>query len=345
VAHPSALPWLPADEPLASGFELVLVDLDGVVYVGPYAVVGAAESLARLGGAGKRTRFVTNNAARPPAEVAAHLRELGVEAADGDVVTAAQEGAELLARRLPGGSRVLAVGGAGVSAALEEVGLTPVSRYEDGVAGVLQGYGPDVGWRDLAEACYAVTAGAQWVATNPDLTVPTPRGTAPGNGQLTAVVARTTGRRPDVTGKPGPGLFQSAVRRGGGGRALVVGDRLDTDIAGAVAAGLPSLAVLSGVTGVQQLLGAEPQERPTYLAEDLSGLWTAHPPVFSEWGWWRCQGARARVRDGRLEAETTGAGERLDLLRAAASAHWEARDGGQDVDLVSSAGSVQDAAR
>jgi glycerol-1-phosphatase len=345
VPHPSAVTWLPADEPLASGFDLVLVDLDGVVYVGPYAVVGAAESLARLAGAGKRCCFVTNNAARPPGEVAAHLRELGVELADGDVVTAAQEGAELLAGRLPSGSRVLAVGGPGVASALEEVALSPVTRYEDGVTGVLQGYGPEVGWRDLAEACYAVSAGAQWVATNPDLTVPTPRGTAPGNGQLTAVVARTTGRTADVTGKPGPGLFQSAVRRGGGGRALVVGDRLDTDIAGAVAAGLPSLAVLTGVTGVAELLAAEPQERPTYLADDLSGLWSSHPPVSSDEGWWRCNGARARVRDGRLEREMTGPGDRLGLVRAAAAAIWEARDGGQDVDLVSSARSVQDAAR
>jgi glycerol 3-phosphatase-2 len=337
--------WLPADDPLAAGFDLVLVDLDGVVYVGPNGVAGAAESLARVAAQGLRCRFVTNNAARPPADVAAHLRELGVVATDEDVVTAAQEGAELLASRLSSGSQVLAVGGPGVRAALLEVNLTPVTRYREGVVGVLQGYGPDVGWRDLAEACYAVTGGAYWVATNPDLTVPTPRGTAPGNGELTAVVARTTGRDPDVTGKPGPGLFQTAVRRGGGGRALVVGDRLDTDIAGAVAAGLPALLVLTGVTGLERLLGAEPGERPTYLADDLSGLWRGHPPVTVSAGWWACQGSRARVSGGRLELRAAERVERLDLWRAAAAAAWEAHDTGRELDLASSAHSVEQAAR
>jgi HAD superfamily hydrolase (TIGR01450 family) len=337
--------WLPADDPLAAGFDLVLVDLDGVVYVGRNAVAGAAESLARMAARGLRYRFVTNNAARAPADVAAHLRELGVVATDDDVVTAAQEGAELLAARFSSGSEVLAVGGPGVRAALLEVNLTPVTRYGEGVVGVLQGYGPDVGWRDLAEACYAVTGGAYWVATNPDLTVPTPRGTAPGNGQLTAVVARTTGRDPDVTGKPGPGLFQSAVRRGGGGRALVVGDRLDTDIAGAAAAGLPSLLVLTGVTDLERLFGAEPGERPAYLADDLWGLWRGHPPVTASGGWWVCQGALARVSRGRLELSPAERVERLDLWRAASAAVWEARDTGQEVDLASSAHTVEQAAR
>ena len=341
----SAVTWLPAPEPLIGEFDLVLVDLDGVVYVGRHAVDGAAASLARVAAKGVRCRFVTNNAARPPAEVAAHLRELGVNAADDDVVTAAQEGAELLAGRLISGSHVLAVGGPGVDAALREVGLTPVTQYGDGVVGVLQGYGPDVGWRDLAEACYAVTGGATWVATNPDLTVPTPRGTAPGNGQLTAVVARTTGRTPDVTGKPGPGLFQSAVRRGGGGRALVVGDRLDTDIAGAIAAGLPSLLVLTGVTDIERLLAAEPQERPTYVADDLAGLWAGHPPVTADDGWWACVDARARVTDRRLEVRAPASGQRLDLIRAAAAAVWEAHDAGAQIDRAASAASVEEAAR
>ena len=229
---------------------------------------------------------------RPPAVVADHLRELGIAAADDEVVTSAQEGAELLASRLAAGAQVLAVGGPGVSAALVEVGLVPVNRYDVDVVGVLQGFGPDVGWRDLAEASYAVTGGAVWVATNPDLTVPTPRGTAPGNGQLTAVVARTTGIAPTVTGKPGPGLFQTAIRRAAGGPAraegrsaqgrsaeqvLVVGDRLDTDIAGAVAAGLKSLLVLTGVSGLADLLAAEPAERPTFWLPTCPGSGSLSP--------------------------------------------------------------------
>jgi ribonucleotide monophosphatase NagD (HAD superfamily) len=239
---------------------------------------------------------------------------------------------------------VLAVGGPGVATALAEVGLVPVSRYDDDVAGVLQGYGSEVGWRELAEASYAVTAGVPWVATNPDLTVPTPRGTAPGNGQLVAVVSRTTGVQPEVTGKPGPGLFQAAVRRAGGGRALVVGDRLDTDIAGAVAAGLPSLLVLTGVTDAGRLLAATAAERPTYVSTDLSGLWTAHPGVVETDGWWVCRRARARVRSDGLEIDrpsadgaASAAPDPLDGWRAGCAAAWAARDAGAEFDLAAAA--------
>ncbi|MFL6100412.1 MAG: HAD-IIA family hydrolase [Actinomycetales bacterium] len=338
---PAQLGLSSAEEPLAGGFDVLLFDLDGVVYVGPEAVPGAAESLSRAARAGLICRFVTNNAARTPQDVAAHLRELGIQADDDQVVTAAQEGAELLASRLPAGSEVLAVGGPGVSAALHEVGLVPVHRTRRGVAGVLQGFGPDVGWRDLAEATYAVRAGADWVATNPDMTVPTPRGTAPGNGQLVGVVARTTGKQPEVTGKPGPGLFTSAARRAGGGRALVIGDRLDTDIGGAGAAGFPSLLVLTGVTGPEQLLGAGRHERPSYLAADLAGLWQSHPPVVQADEWWVCREARARVSGVRLEVVGESGPDPLDGWRCAAVAAWSARDRGAEVDLTASAESLR----
>jgi glycerol-1-phosphatase len=341
------MPLTSADGPLAGEFEVLLFDLDGVVYVGPDAVSGAAENVSRAVEAGLRCRYVTNNASRPPADVARHLRELGLPVRDDEVVSAAQEGAELLATKVPGGSPVLAVGGPGVSEALREVGLVPVTRYDDGVAGVLQGYGPDVGWHDLAEATYAVTAGVPWIATNPDLTVPTPRGPAPGNGQLVGVVSRTTGVQPDVTGKPGPGLFRSAVRRAGDGRALVIGDRLDTDIAGAVAAGLPSLLVLTGVTDARRLMAAAPGERPSYLSADLGGLWVVHPQVSRNDGWWVCRGARARVQSGQVDIEGAARGghdgaesESLDAWRAACAAVWTARDDGAEVDLSAAAESV-----
>jgi glycerol-1-phosphatase len=343
VPRPPSTGWGSSDGALGLDFDLLLLDLDGVVYIGRHGVPHAAESLARAGSAGLRCRYVTNNAARTPAVVAGHLRDLGIACTDDEVVTSAQEGAELLASRVPPGSQVLAVGGPGVSSALAEVGLVPVVRYDDGVAGVLQGYGPDVGWRDLAEASYAVAGGAVWVATNPDLTVPTPRGTAPGNGQLAGVVARTTGLEPTVTGKPGPGLFRSAIRRAGGGQALVVGDRLDTDIAGAVAADLESLLVLTGVSGLGELLAAEPSERPTYLAEDLSGLWESQPKVELTQGWWLCRAARARVTGGQLE--TVGEGPRLDTWRVACAAAWSAADAGEQLDLAASASSLQGAAR
>ena len=335
MADDRSVSWRACPAGPAREFDVLLLDLDGVVYVGAAAVPGAIESLDRAAEAGLKCRFVTNNASRPPAAVAAHLRELGLTLADDDVITSAQEGAEQLAGRVPSGSRVLAVGGPGVAAALVEVGLVPETRYGEGVVGVLQGYGVDVGWRDLAEASYAVAGGAAWVATNPDLTVPTGRGTAPGNGQLAAVVQRTTGIDPVVTGKPGPGLFDLAVRRAGGGAPLVIGDRLDTDIAGAVNAGLPSLLVLTGVTDVQGVLGAGRNERPTYLGADLGALWIAHPTVQQAEDWWVCGDLRARLDGSGVEltgADTSGDG--LDAVRAAAAVTWTALDAGIDVDLA-----------
>jgi glycerol-1-phosphatase len=345
VSEVTPVSWRECSTSPGAEYDVLLLDLDGVVYVGLQAVPAAVVNLNRATDTGLRSAYVTNNASRPPQVVAQHLRDLGLSAADDQVVTSAQEGAELLAGSLPSGARVLAVGGPGVAAALEEVGLAPTTRWDDTVTGVLQGFGTDVGWRDLAEASYAVAGGATWVATNPDLTVPTPRGTAPGNGQLTAVVQRTTGVEPQVTGKPGKGLFELAVRRCGGHRPLVVGDRLDTDIAGAVNAGFDSLLVLTGVTDVVALLTARPGERPSYLARDLAGLWSPQPGVQADDGWWVCAGTRVRLEDGHLEVAAlvseqvdramNGAGDAdLSLLRAAASAVWEAQDAGADVDVL-----------
>jgi len=198
--------------------------------------------------------YATNNASRSPADVVAHLRELGLDCAPEAVATSSQAGAWLLTNRLEPGSPVLAVGGAGVATALEEAGLRPVLPADAaggaGVRAVLQGYGPAVTATDLAEAAYAVQGGAIWAATNTDGTLPTDRGVAPGNGSLVSAVERAVGRPPDlVAGKPAPPLYLMCAQRLGlaPARVLAVGDRLDTDIEGAVAAGMDSLLVLTGV--------------------------------------------------------------------------------------------------
>ena len=242
--------------PLVEVYDLVLLDLDGVVYIGPAAVPGAAEALDRVRAAGVRTAFVTNNASRPPEAVGAHLRELGVHAEDDDVVTSAQAAAAILNRRLPAGSAVLVVGGEGLYRALEAVGLKPVASVDENPAAVVQGFSPDIGWRLLAEGTRGVRSGLPWIATNTDLTVPTPYGPAPGNGTLVAAIATATSVTPEVAGKPQPTLFLEAVKRYGAERALVVGDRLDTDLEGARAAGMIGLAVLTGVHRVRDLLDA-----------------------------------------------------------------------------------------
>jgi HAD superfamily hydrolase (TIGR01450 family) len=252
--------------------DALLLDLDGVVYVGPEPVAHAVDALLAAVGSGVATAYVTNNAARPPEVVAEHLRSFGLPVDAHDVVTSAQAGAREVAARVPAGSRVLAVGGPGVAAALVARGLVPVTSADERPAAVLMGYGPEVAWTHLAEAAYAVGAGALLVATNTDLSIPTARGIAPGNGTLVAAVVSATGRDPLVAGKPFAPLMDESVERIGARRPLIVGDRLDTDIEAGHRTGIPSLLVLTGVTGVDELLMAPQHRRPTYLAADLRGL-------------------------------------------------------------------------
>ena len=324
--------------PLLQAHDALLLDLDGVVYVGPHAVPHAASSLTRAVADGARLAFITNNASRPPSTVAAHLRELGVPAQDGDVVTSAQAAARHLGQRLERGARVLLIGGAGLAEALEAAGLTAVGSLADAPAAVVQGFSPDTSWARLAEATHAVRSGLWWVATNLDATVPTPGGPAPGNGLLVQLVARAAGRGPDVVcGKPERALFDEAVARLRAQRALVVGDRLDTDLQGARTAGLTGLLVLTGVTGVPELLAAAPHERPHLLGRDLRCLREAHPGPVVERSQdalvVRCREAVVRLGPGGASVAVAAPGpDGLDVLRAAAEAVWQVRDAGLEED-------------
>ena len=322
-------------EPLAARFDTALVDLDGVVYIGPDVVPGAAESLARAREAGMRVAFVTNNAARTPQAVAAHLRDLAVTAEPDDVVTAAQAAATLVAERVPAGARVLVVGGEGLRTALTERGLRPVASADDDPAAVVQGFAPDVGWTLLTEGVIAVRRGLPWVASNLDRTIPTARGLAPGNGALVGVIAAVTGTTPVVAGKPELALHEEAVRRTGAQHPLVVGDRLDTDIEGANRAGVASLLVLTGVASPGELVCAAAALRPSYIAEDLeSGLLASHPAVQEGGGAWTCGGWTAR-HDGAWRVE--GTGPRIDALRALCAGVWSQGQDAADAESVAAA--------
>lgn len=248
--------------------DCLFVDLDGVVYRGRQAVPHAVEVLAEFPG---RVLYVTNNASRPPETVAAQLAGYGLPARPEDVVTSAQAAAVHLASVLPRRARVLVTGGEGLRQAVAENGLRLTASAEDADA-VVQGFSPELTWKDLAEASYALARGIPWVASNTDMSVPTARGIAPGNGTFVAAVASATGRQPIVTGKPHPPIMNLARARANAVRPLVIGDRLDTDIAAARAAGMPSLLVLTGVTGWQDLLELPVGELPTMVAADLRVL-------------------------------------------------------------------------
>jgi glycerol 3-phosphatase-2 len=258
---------------LVDGYDLIVFDLDGVVVLGDRPVPGAPEVLARLRARDVPRAFATNNASRRATDVAALLTSVGVPAEAGEVTTSAQASAAVLAERLPAGAAVLVVGAPALRAEVADVGLSPVDRAEDKPAAVVQGYGPKVGWEQLAEASVAIRGGAEWVATNTDRTLPSPRGPLPGNGSLVAALATALGRQPDVVvGKPEPTLFQQIARARGASRPLVVGDRIDTDIEGARRAGMDSLLVLTGVSQEADLATAPAGQRPTYLAAGLTGL-------------------------------------------------------------------------
>lgn len=352
--------------PLAEEYDVALLDLDGVVYVGPGAVPHASEALTAARDAGMRTAFVTNNASRTADEIAAHLRELGVDATAADVVTSAQAAAHLLADELPAGSAVLVVGGRGLEEALRERGLRPVRHMDDEPAAVVQGFAPTVDWAMLAEGSYAVEAGLPWVATNLDPTFPSARGLAPGNGTLVAAIATATGAQPRVAGKPKPPLHRETIERTAARAPLVVGDRLDTDIEGATTTGTDSLLLFTGVTTGLELALAPREHRPTYLAVDLRGLLQPAPAVEVVEGGARCGSWTARVGDGgrvdlvqeqRGEVTDDGSGDTsadngsgdastddgsrgehsrlrvpIDAVRALAVLAWSRADAGQALD-------------
>lgn len=309
-------------DPLCVRYDCAMLDLDGVVYRGEAAIDGVPELLRRARATGITLAFVTNNASRTPDAVARQLRKLGVDASPTDVVTSAQAAARAVATRVPEGAPVLVVGGEGLEVALRERGLTPVWNRSERPVAVVQGFHPDVGWRQLAQAAYVVTAGAPWVASNLDMTVPTADGIAPGNGSLVAAVAAAVGRGPDVVaGKPFRPLFDETALRVGAKRPLVVGDRLDTDIEGANRCDAHSLLVMTGVTDIVALCGAQAPSRPSYVAWTLDGLLTPHaaPRLRGDSMW--CEGWSVEVVDAALVVVETGA-DRAAGLRAVAVAAW-----------------------
>jgi HAD superfamily hydrolase (TIGR01450 family) len=309
-------------EPLDTAYDVALLDLDGTVYLGGAAIPGAAEALHQAGQAGMRLAYVTNNAFRTPAAIAEMLTGMGVPATRDDIVTSAQAAARMLAERLPAGAPVLVVGGAGLRMAVRERGLRPVTTAADQPLAVVEGFWPGTSYSLLAEGGLAVAAGALFVLSNSDRTLPSRRGNQPGNGSLAQVIAHATGVEPLVAGKPDPPLHRESMLRTGARHPLAVGDRLDTDIEGAHRGGVDSLLVLTGVTSPAEAILAPPQQRPTYISEDLAGMHQPHPEVASLDGAFSCGGWTARWDGQRLDLD--GGGARIDGLRALCAAAWSA---------------------
>ncbi|MBE7701384.1 HAD-IIA family hydrolase [Oerskovia sp. Sa1BUA8] len=325
-----SLGLISSDVPLAERYDLALVDLDGVAYRGHEPIPNAATGLGGARAAGMRLVFVTNNASREPQSVASQLTELDIPTSSDEVLTAAQAAAALLRTRLEPGARVLVVGGAGLFTAVHDAGFVIVETADEEPVAVAQGFAPELGWAQLAEAAYAVQRGAWHVASNLDLSLPTARGFAPGNGSLVRAVQAATGVEPSSAGKPSPTMYRLAIERAGASSPLVVGDRLDTDLAGARSGGYPGLHVLTGVNGGRDAVLADAGMRPHYIGADLLSLLEPHAaPAQGAEGWWTCGEGAARVTDGTLELSGP---EGVDLIRAACGAAWATVDAGGSVD-------------
>ena len=313
------------------GVDLVLADLDGVVYTGenaiPYAVdaLNAAQQTRRVG-------YLTNNASRTTATVAAQLTALGLHAVADDVVSSPQAAMALLVDLIPIGATVLVVGGDGLTSEVERAGFRVTRAADDAPAAVVQGFAPHVAWTDLAEAAFALRIRPDrpeipWIATNTDWTIPVARGIAPGNGTLVSAVHTAVGRLPIVAGKPQRAIFDAAVARFGAQHPLFLGDRLDTDILGANRAGMPSALVLTGIDGAKQVLAADVESRPGFLLADLRDLAVPYPPTEIT-----TSGGATRYRVGAATVLHTGSDIRLesrgdrdiDVLRAGTAAVWGA---------------------
>ena len=308
-----------------TGRDVLLADLDGVVYAGPGALPYAIDSLNQAA-ENVRLGYITNNASRTDASVAEHLTELGLTVKPDEVVTSPQAAMRLLAGIVPAPATILIVGGEGLVVEAEKAGYTVTRSAEDAPAAVVQGFAPHVAWTDLAEAAFALQlpeeeGGIPWISTNTDWTIPRERGVAPGNGTLVSAVHTAIGRLSTVAGKPETPIFEEALARFGAQNALFLGDRLDTDIMGADRAGIDSALVLTGIDRPKHVLAAPQGSRPTYILSDLRELHEPYPQTREKDGVFTVGGASVRVVNADVQILAAGDSQ-INLLRAGAAAIW-----------------------
>lgn len=327
---------------LVDAFDAALFDLDGVIYLGPLAIDGVTETLARLRDTGTRVGYVTNNAARTPEAVAAHLVELDIPATASDVVNSTQATVRMLQADLPAGAKLLVVGTEALAEQLREGGFRPVHSLHEQPVAVVQGYHPAQEWGQLELGAIAVQNGAPWYATNPDMTRPTERGILPGCGAQVAVIRACVDVEPKVAGKPFRPLLDETVLRLGADHPIFVGDRLDTDILGANVVEMASLFVFTGAHGKADLLAADDRSRPTHIGWDVSAL--LQPAriveVSDDGRLIRCGEQQIQVTDHQAEilGEPSDVDAQLDALWATLHAVWhldcEAEDAVAQLDLL-----------
>ncbi len=247
----------------------LIIDMDGVLWRGDEAMSGLRAFFAFLEERGVSFILATNNSTRTPEQYVDKLASFGVDVPTERILTSALVSASYLAGVAPAGSRVYAIGEEGIQQALMERGFI---LDDERAAYVVVGWDRDVSWKKLATASLLIHEGAGFLGTNPDVTFPTEQGPLPGNGAVLAALEASTGVPPTVTGKPQPQMYEEGLRRMGATAetTAMIGDRLDTDIAGAARAGLTTVLVLTGIAGADDL-AASPL-RPDLVCADLEEL-------------------------------------------------------------------------
>ena len=257
---------------LIDSFDCVLLDLDGVVYLGKTPVPNAVKTITELQKRKVDIAVITNNGSVTAKSVSKWMKDFDLDFKPSSIVTSSQTLCWYLINNFQKGEKVLVVGSQGLRDSVSEAGFKVVSKSEKEPAVVVNGIDADISQKDLAEMCYAISKGAQWVSTNGDYTFPTEKGLAPGNGAFNALITSITGKSPILMGKPEPFMFLQAAKLFDAKKPIVVGDRLDTDIQGANKAGFKSMCVLTGVTDLNQIKMSSGQTSPTYVGKDLSAL-------------------------------------------------------------------------
>jgi 4-nitrophenyl phosphatase len=258
---------------IPSNIKALILDMDGVVWKGDSPIGNLPETFARIHERGLKFVFATNNGTKTPEEYQQKLRELGVEIETSQVVTSALGIAFMLERKYPKGTKIFVIGEDGIRMALKEKGFEILSVENAPEARVfVMGIDRGINFEKIAEATLLVRAGIPFYTTNTDRTFPTPRGEIPGSGAWLSVITTATGVEPIVAGKPFPYLMEFSLERLGTKKeeTLVVGDRLETDIAAGQAVGCPTALVLSGVSIMEQARQWNPQ--PDVIADSLSAL-------------------------------------------------------------------------
>jgi 4-nitrophenyl phosphatase len=258
---------------IPSNIKALILDMDGVVWKADAPIGNLPEIFSRIRERGLKFVFATNNGTRTPEEYRQKLSKLGVEVDSAQVVTSALAVAHMLSQKYPKGTKIFMIGGPGVREALEakEFELLSTENAREAEAFVM-GIDRNINFEKISEATLLVHAGIPFYATNTDRTFPTPRGEIPGAGAWLSVITYATGIEPIVAGKPLPFMMELSLEILGTTKeeTLIVGDRLETDIAAGQAVGCPTAAVLSGVSSKEQVDAWMPS--PTIIAENLSEL-------------------------------------------------------------------------